>query len=281
MKLDDLVQEHYEQMSANDHRIWQYICRHKNECRSMTLHELADVCEVSHTTVLRFLQLIGMDGYHDFKAFLKWDSLNQPGFNQRSIEENCFNLSRTISSIQQADCLELFYRMEQAKRLYAYGSGAVQKSVAKIFKNYLILAGELLHVIEGQEERIMALRQMQKDDVVFLFSLSGNNPVMNEYAGKLREKGLYLAAICQDGANDLSKICHFYFPFFTQKIDIGHDNLSYHSSAGMLPIAEILTLKYTAYQAERSAASRLSGHSNTPQQATGHQTCCAAELQGI
>ena len=86
------------------------------------------------------VQLIGMDGYNDFKAFLKWDSLNQPGFNRQSIEENCFNLSRTISSIQQADCLELFYRMEQAKRLYAYGSGAVQKSVAKILKNYLILS---------------------------------------------------------------------------------------------------------------------------------------------
>lgn len=252
MRLDDLVQEHYEHMSENDRRIWQYIYRHKNECRSMTLHELADACQVSHTTVLRFLQLIGMDGYNDFKAFLKWDSLNQPGFNQRSIEENCFNLSRTISSIQQADCLELFYRMEQAGKLYAYGSGAVQKSVAKIFKNFLILSGKLLHVIEGQEERIMALRQVQKGDVIFLFSVSGNNPVMNEYAQSLRDKGLFLAAICQDGANDLSKICHFYFPFFTQKIDVGHDGLSFYSSAGMLPIAEILTLRYMAYQAEKN-----------------------------
>ena len=258
MKLDDLVQEHYERMSANDHRIWQYICRHKKECRSMTLHELADACEVSHTTVLRFLQLIGMDGYNDFKAFLKWDSLNQPGFNRQSIEENCFNLSRTISSIQQADCLELFYRMEQAKRLYAYGSGAVQKSVAKILKNYLILSGKLLHVIEGQEERIMALQQMEKGDVVFLFSVSGNNPVMNEYARKLRDKGLFLAAICQDGANDLSKICHFYYPFFTKKVDVGHDSLFYYSSAGMLPIAEILTLKYMAYQSEQNTTSLLS-----------------------
>ncbi len=249
MKLDDLIQENYERMSPNDHRIWQYICQHKAECRTMTLHQLADACEVSHTTVLRFLQLIGMNGYNDFKAFLKWDSLNQPVFNQRSIEENCFNLSRTISSIQQADCSELFYRMDQARGIYAYGSGAIQKSVAKAFKNYLILTGKLLHVIEGHEERIMALEQMQRDDVVFLFSLSGNNPVMNEYAKKLRDKGLFLTAICQDGANDLSKLCHFYLPFFTQKIDIGHDGLSFYSSSGMLPIAEILMLKYTAYQA--------------------------------
>ena len=57
----------------------------------MTLHELADACEVSHTTVSRFLQLIGMDGYNEFKAFLKWDSFRPPVFNERSIEENSFN----------------------------------------------------------------------------------------------------------------------------------------------------------------------------------------------
>ena len=144
--------------------------------------------------------------------------------------------------------------MEQAGRLYAYGSGAVQKSVAKIFKNYLILAGKLLHVIEGQEERIVALEQMKKGDVIFLLSVSGNNPVMNEYTRKLREKGLFLVALCQDGANDLSKLCYFYFPFFTQKIDVGHDCLSYYSSAGMVPIVELLSLKYTAYQAERNTS---------------------------
>ena len=71
MRLDDLVQEHYEHMSASDRRVWQYICRHKEECRKMTLHELADACEVSHTTVSRFLQLIGMDGYNDFSAALR------------------------------------------------------------------------------------------------------------------------------------------------------------------------------------------------------------------
>lgn len=251
MNLDDLVQEHYEHMGASDRRIWQYICCHKEECRKMTLHQLADACEVSHTTVLRFLQLIGMDGYNDFKAFLKWNSLHQPVFNERSIEENSFNLTRTISSIQQADCSELFRRMDQAKGLYAYGSGAVQKSVAKVMKDYLLLAKKLLHVIEGAEERIMAMRQMQEGDIVFLFSLSGNNPVMNEYARELKDQGIYLVAICQDGANDLSKLCHFYLPFFTQKIDIDPHGLCFHSSAGMLIIAEILLLKYTAYQAAR------------------------------
>lgn len=256
MKLDELVQENYDRMSANDHRIWQYICQHKNECRTMPLHRLADACEVSQTTVLRFLQLIGMDGYNDFKAFLKWDSLNRPVFDERSVEQNSFNLIRTISSIQQADCDELFYRMEHAGRIYAYGSGAVQKAVAKALKGYLLMAETLLHVIEGYEERIMAMQQMKEGDVVFLFSVSGNNPVMNEYAQNLRNRGIYLVAICQDGANDLSKLCNCYLPFFTQKFDIGNQGMTFSSSAGMLPLVETLMLKYTAYQAASKVHTR-------------------------
>lgn len=95
MSLDDLIQENYDRMNANDHRVWQYICRHREECRKMPLHQLADACEVSPATVLRFLKLINMDGYSDFKAFLKWDSLNKPVFNQHSIEQNSFNLTRS------------------------------------------------------------------------------------------------------------------------------------------------------------------------------------------
>ena len=87
MRLDDIIQENYDRMNANDHRIWRFISQHKDECRQMSLHQLADACEVSQTTVLRFLQMIGMDGYHEFKGFLKWDSLNQPVFSQRSIEQ--------------------------------------------------------------------------------------------------------------------------------------------------------------------------------------------------
>lgn len=253
MRLDELIQENYDRMNANDHRIWQYICRHKEECRQMSLQQFADACEVSSATVLRFLKLIQMDGYNDFKAFLKWDSLNRPSFNQQSIEQNSFNLTRTIASIQQTDCTGLFERMDQAERLYAYGSGAVQKSVAKVFKNYLILAERILHVIEGTEERTMAMRQMKEGDVAFLFSVSGNNPVMNDYARALRDRGIWLTAVCQDGVNELSKICHFYLPFFTQRIDVGHSGAAFYSSAGMLPIAEILVLKYIAYKYQKNS----------------------------
>lgn len=250
MRLDDLVRENYDRMGESDHRIWQYICSHTEECRRLSLHQLAEACEVSHTTVSRFLHLIGMEGYSEFKTFLKWNSLSRPVFDQRGVEENSFHLTRTINFIQQADCTELFERMDKAEGIYAYGSGSVQKAAAKVMKNYLVLTERLLHVIEGEEERVMAVTQMKKGDIMFLFSLSGDNPVMNDYARKLKEIGIFLVAVCRDGANDLSEICDFCLPFFAQKLDVGRHGFRYYSTSGMFLIAEMLMLKYAAYQAD-------------------------------
>ena len=252
MKLETLVQQQYDRMSVSDHMIWQYICHHRQECRSMSLHQLADACQVSHTTVLRFIQLLGMEGFSEFKVFLKWEDRKQPAVDVHSIEKNAFNLNRTISSIEKLDCTELFQKLEQADSIYAYGSGSAQKSAARLLKNSFTLEEKLVHIIEGREERNMALHTMHAGDVVFLFSVSGNNAQMNDYAAQLHEHGLYLVSVCQDGANELAKLCNFNLPFYTEKFEIGRHSLSYYSTSGMFIIAEMLSLKYAAYQAAQN-----------------------------
>lgn len=255
MQLETLVHQQYDRMSVSDHMIWQYICHHRQECRNMSLHQLADACQVSHTTVLRFIQLLGMEGFSEFKVFLKWEERKQPVVDVHSIEKNSFNLNRTISLIEKMDCTELFHKLDEAHNIYAYGSGSSQKSAARALKNSFTLEEKLIHIIEGREERNMALRTMHAGDVVFLFSVSGNNPQLNTYAAQLREHQLYLVSICQDGANELAKLCDFNLPFYTEKFEIGRHSLSYYSTAGMFIIAEMLSLKYAAYRAAQEQKS--------------------------
>lgn len=249
MQLETLVHEHFDRMSASDHIIWQYISQHREQCRSMSLHQLADACQVSHTTVLRFLQLLGMDGFGEFKVFLKWEEEQRPVVDERNVERTCFDLTRTVTLIEKYDCTELFRRLDAAANIYAYGSGSVQKSAAKVLKCFFLLDEKLVNVIEGREEREMALHQMQPGDVMFLLSVSGNNTSMNAYARQLRAHGVYLVSICQDNANELARLCDFSIPFYTQQLQIGRSGLSYYSVAGLFIVVETLSLKYAAYQA--------------------------------
>lgn len=64
MRLDELVNENYKRLSDNDLLIWQYIQRHKKECCSVSIEELAGKCCISRATISRFAQKLGL-AYHD------------------------------------------------------------------------------------------------------------------------------------------------------------------------------------------------------------------------
>lgn len=249
MRLETLVQQKYEQMGVTDHFIWQYVRLHQQECAGMSLHQLSDACQVSHASVLRFIQLLGLDGFKEFKVLLKWELREHPAADTHIVEKVCYDLNRTIILAEKMDCAELFCRLDRAENIYAYGTGSIQKSAARMLKNQLLVEGKLVHVIEGHEERGMALLKMKPGDIIFLLSTSGSNQQMNDYARVLKERGLYLVGICQDGANELSRLCDFTVRFYTQKLDVGRNGIAYYSPSGMFALTEILALRYAAYQA--------------------------------
>ncbi|MBR5583693.1 MAG: MurR/RpiR family transcriptional regulator, partial [Lachnospiraceae bacterium] len=56
MKIEELVNSHYDMLNENDIHIWEYILSHRKECENLTIEELASRCYVSRTTVMRFAQ---------------------------------------------------------------------------------------------------------------------------------------------------------------------------------------------------------------------------------
>ena len=56
MKLEELINQHYDHLNENDFYIWNYISKHKKECEKLAIDQLAYKCNVSRTTILRFAQ---------------------------------------------------------------------------------------------------------------------------------------------------------------------------------------------------------------------------------
>lgn len=252
MRLETLVYQKYDQMSESERLVWNYIRQHRKDCRILSLKQLADACGVSHSSVLRFIQLLGMEGFAEFKMFLKWEDRQNPAMETHCVEKNGHDLNKTIQMIEKMDCTLLFEQMDRATQIYAYGTGSIQKSAAKTLKSFLMLDEKLVNIIEGREERAIAMLSMTPGNVAFLFSLSGNSAAINTYAKQLHGKGVYIVGIGQDGANRLAGVSDFYLPFVTQKMTIGQERFPYASAAGMFIIAETLALKYAAYLAERT-----------------------------
>ena len=52
--MEELIQKKFDMLNENDLQIWAYIVRHKEQCKQISIQQLAVFCHVSHTTILRF-----------------------------------------------------------------------------------------------------------------------------------------------------------------------------------------------------------------------------------
>ena len=69
--MEELIQKKFDILNENDLQIWAYIVRHKEQCKQISIQQLAVFCHVSHTTILRFAKKLGFSGYSEMRSFLK------------------------------------------------------------------------------------------------------------------------------------------------------------------------------------------------------------------
>ena len=73
MRLDEIINTHRQSLNDTDMVIWKYILQHREVARHISIHELAKACCVSSTTIVRFSQKLGLDGFGELKAILKME----------------------------------------------------------------------------------------------------------------------------------------------------------------------------------------------------------------
>ena len=73
MRLEEIINQHRQDLNDTDMVIYKYIIQHRAEARHISIHELAKNCAVSSTTIVRFAQMLGFDGFGELKAVLKME----------------------------------------------------------------------------------------------------------------------------------------------------------------------------------------------------------------
>lgn len=248
MKLEKLINDNYEKLNENDLYIWSYILHHKEECKNISIQELAARCNVSHTTIIRFTKKIGLEGYSELKIYLKWDSEKKETFNSREIEKAYQDYMKTMDVIMEQNLTKLFEMLEHSRKIYAYGSGSVQKHASKELKRVMLFAGYLIHTIEGRDETRILLNHVSKDDVFFLYSLSGNNTFMNEFAERLKARGVGIISITQVGNNDLARLSDVNIQFYCHPVIKRENHADLEMASQFFLINEFLLLKLLDYK---------------------------------
>ena len=247
MRLEDLIEQNYHKLSANELYIWEYIRKHTDECRTISIDQLSAACNISHTTILRFAKKLGLKGFSELKVVLKWQEPSGSGvFPSDTIARTVQDYRQTLEYISSVELSDLFSLMDGAGKTYVYGSGSVQQLAARDLKQKFFNANKLLHVIEGEEEMRKLVERVGETDLVILISLSGDNEFVNQTAECVKQRGGVVASICRIQSNRLIYLSDINIPFFTHHIDLG-GTMEYWPSNLLFQINEFLILRYLQY----------------------------------
>lgn len=247
MTLEEMVDVKYDELNENDLYIWQYICHHKRECQKMSIQNLADTCNVSPTSIIRFTKKLGLYGYSEFKVHIKWSLHHTSDFDQHTLYQTTKVLKDTIDRMVSQDLDAICKLLYESNHIFVYPTGEVQSHAAQEMKREFVYRRKILHIIEGQSELDNVLRRASKDDVFIIISLSGDNELGATLSKVLLRMHIPSIGVAMDNGNSLSKYCSQFIGFETSYFSTGCFDKRYCCTEQFFLIGSLLFLRFLDY----------------------------------
>lgn len=246
MKIEELINEYYSKLNENDHYILKYVLNNKSSCYELGINDLASKCNVSRSSILRLAQKLGFSGYSEFRVFLKWQDQEKSEKNINCIETFNSDLQETLKYAQNRDFEDICQLLDNAKRIFVYGTGTAQLNCAFELQRMFLAIGCHLHVIQANRELEMVLTNLTKEDVVIMISLSGDTPTLFFTVQALVAKGVPIVSVTNLNNNKLARMTPYnlYANSSTTRLSNG---IKIDTFASFFIIAETLFRHYSNY----------------------------------
>lgn len=258
MKLEELINESYEQLNDSDLFIWKYINNNRESCSNMTIEEMASKCSVSRTTILRFAKKIGFQGYSELKYSIR-NSLREGerfAVRQINIDKMVDQYTNILEELKNKDFTVYNEMIENARNIYVVGTGTVQKIIARDMQRLFLDIGIFIHVIEGVAEINKTTEFLSSEDLIFIISLSGEREDFLKIARKLRVKNVPMISITSLAVNSLAKYSTANLYLSINSLPFGKGKFHTNIMAFYL-IVEFLFVKYVNYIERKLSSSNL------------------------
>lgn len=214
----------YESTNATntERKIALYIKENFDRVLHCTLLELAELIGVSDASVVRFCKSIGYKGFQEFKISAALETI--PSGQQYhpklqkddSAEEICqkiFNteiaaLQRTIQSLDLENMKHVAHILTKAGRIVFAGTGG-SMIVARDAQHKFLKIGVHVCAVEDKDIQLMEASLLNKGDVLFAVSHSGNNVHVLRAAELCKSCGATVVGLTVAGKTSLAKIADY------------------------------------------------------------------------
>lgn len=256
MRLEEIINQHRKSLNDTDMVIWKYILQHRSESRHISIHELARSCCVSSTTVVRFAQKLGFDGFGELKAVMKMEEPDQAVYQTDVLQDLGVFYEQTWNKLIKRNFDSASQLVHEANRVFAFASGYVQSNVVQELKRLFFYDNVLIYEISGRAEFYSILEMLTPDDLFVFVSLSGESPTVTEFGSELRLRDIPFISITKLHDNtlaSLSTVNLYVSPATFQLYESSDERPAFQSMMPYFLLVETWYVKYRLYVQRQDA----------------------------
>jgi DNA-binding MurR/RpiR family transcriptional regulator len=215
----ELIEKHYQRLSKTERRVADFVRLHPEITIVSSLQAVSEQCSVSDASVLRFCRSLGFSGYQDFKVALVPELLKKGTALHQEIGPNddydvlrdkfLQNLGRDIQQTltryteQSIDLVAT--RLWRARNILIAGL-AGSAGVARIFNDCLLGLGVFSTYISDRVEIERLVSRMDREDLIFGISHSGETQEIVHAIKRGRENGVFTVGMTNFIGSPVAKL---------------------------------------------------------------------------
>lgn len=202
--------------------VYRYVATHLDRVAHMRIRELADAAHVSTTTILRFCDKMGCEGFSEFKLKLKMYIKEQA---ETGSVEDLAVIRKFLDYAEQDEFEEMLNRavilITGAKRVTFFGC-STSNAVAKYGARFLTGVGKFSDSFD--DPFYPSSIESLEDSVFIILSISGETQYSIEQTRNFKSKGAKIIAITNSANSTIARMADvvlaYYMPIQYIKKDI-------------------------------------------------------------
>lgn len=256
MKMEEIINKSYELFSDIDKNIAKYVLDHKEKIAKMGINEVAQKSYTSKSSVLRFSQKLGFSGFSEFKNYIKRE--NARNTNKQEPDELftqvLTDIEKTMEYLHNVDLESLYEVIDECKSIYILSTGVAQVNQANELQRLFMMSGRSVHILPGSvysSEYRRIIENIEADDVIFVLSLSGENPNIDGVLDIPKVKGAKTISLTNFKSNSLAGKADFNL-YASSTLNPAPENWWIQSVSSFFVVLEVLLFGYMDYRSRKT-----------------------------
>lgn len=246
MFFEEIIKKKQEDFSSLELQIVQVILENKENMRQMSIGDLAQKSFTSKSSVLRFTQKLGFNGYADFKVLIDWNKAANSESGNISSADVAANCEKILAAVEKEEHLLKFCELVHTqKHIYLLATSIDQQLQAEhLAKQFLKLGKHIVQIPYTPNADIssMIIEGLSAKDLIIVFSHTGENEFLKQLLSLPVLKKVPIVAFTYEENNWLNGHAEAHFHTETDSVI---SRLMYPSFIHV--IIDFLTYKYKEY----------------------------------